>query len=268
MATLHLTKHHALGNDFLVVVDVDGRHGVDAELARRLCDRHRGVGADGLLRAGPGRDGADVSMEVRNADGSVAETTGNGIRCLAQAVLAAGVVDGPVLSVATAAGVRHLTVSPGEDSGEVMVEVDMGPAELGPEQPGTMGERARAVDMGNPHVVLLVPEPAEAHVAAHGSRLDAETPGGTNVEFVAVGPGRDELSMRVWERGVGETMACGSGACAAAAAVHDWGLAGPRVVVHQPGGEARVVVEEGTVILTGPSRYVARIEVEVEVDGR
>ena len=264
MALMHLTKHHALGNDFLVVIDVDNRHRVDAELARHLCDRHRGVGADGLLRAGPGGDGADVSMEVRNADGSVAETTGNGIRCLAQAVLAAGVVDGPVLSVATVVGVCRLTVGPGTDPGEVMVEVDMGPAKLGPEQLGPMGEQARAVDMGNPHVVVLVPDPAEAQVVAHGSRLDAETPGGANVEFVALGPGRDELTMRVWERGVGETLACGSGACAAAAAAHDWGLVGPRVVVHQPGGDARVAMEEGSVILTGPSRHVARIEVEVD----
>ncbi len=265
MATLHLTKHHALGNDFLVVVDIDDRHGVDADLARRLCDRRRGVGADGLLRAGPGTDGADVSMEVRNADGSLAQTTGNGIRCLAQAVLAAGVVDGPVLTVATAAGVRHLTVGPGEDPGEVMVEVDMGPAKLGSEQPrGPAGERARAVDVGNPHVVILVADPAEAQVVAHGSVLDAQTPGGTNVEFVTVGPGRDELTMRVWERGVGETMACGSGACAAAAAVHDWGMVGDRVVVHQPGGDATVAVEDGTVVLTGPARHVARVEVEAE----
>ena len=264
MTSLHLTKHHALGNDFLVLVDVDGRHPLDADLARRLCDRRRGVGADGLLRAGPALDGADVTMEVRNADGSVAETTGNGIRCLAQAVLAAGVVDGPELRVATASGVRHLAVAPGHDPDEVVVEVDMGPARLGPERPpGPEGERAREVDMGNPHVVMLVPDPAHAEVVTVGSCLDADDPRGANVEFVAVGPAPDEITMRVWERGVGETMACGSGACAAAAAVHDWSLVGPRVVVHQPGGDARVALEGGTVILTGPARHVARVEVEV-----
>jgi len=268
MATLHLTKHQALGNDFLVLVDVGDRHRVDAGLARLLCDRRRGVGADGLLRAGPGRDGADVSMEVRNADGSVAETTGNGIRCLAQAVLEAGAADGPVLSVATAAGVRRLAVSPGEDQAEVMVEVDMGPAKLGSEQPGPAGERARTVDMGNPHLMMLVADPVAADVANEGSSLDADTPGGINVEFVTVGPGRDELTMRVWERGVGETLACGSGACAAAVVAHDWGLVGPRVVVHQPGGDAVVAVEDAKVVLTGPARHVARVEVDVEVDGR
>ncbi|MDP8976818.1 MAG: diaminopimelate epimerase, partial [Actinomycetota bacterium] len=207
---------------------------------------------------------ADVTMEVRNADGSVAETTGNGIRCLAQAVLLAGVVDGPELCVATGAGLRRLTVAPGEDPGEVLVQVDMGPARLGPEHRlGPAGERTRAVDMGNPHLVILVPDLADAGVVSHGSQLDAEVPGGANVEFVTVGPGRDEITMRVWERGVGETLACGSGACAAAAAVHDWGLVDPRVVVHQPGGDARVTLEDGSVVLTGPARHVARIEVEV-----
>ena len=264
MAVMHLTKHHAHGNDFLVLVDVDDRHPVDAALARRLCDRRRGVGADGLLRAGPGTGGADVTMEVRNADGSVAETSGNGIRCLAQAVVEAGVADGPDLRVATPVGVRLLTVCPGEAAGEVLVEVDMGPAKLGPDQPpGPAGQRARPVDMGNPHLVILVPDPAGAHVAAHGSHFANEVPGGANVEFVTVGPGREELTMRVWERGVGETMACGSGACAAAAAVHDWGLVGRRVVVHQPGGDARVALEDATVLLTGPVHHVARVEVEV-----
>jgi diaminopimelate epimerase len=114
--------------------------------------------------------------------------------------------------------------------------------------------------------VILVPDPAEAKVVAYGSRLDADVLGGVNVEFVSVGPGRDELTMRVWERGVGETLACGSGACAAAAAVHDWGLVGPRMVVHQPGGDATVALEDDNVVLTGPARHVARVE--VEADGR
>ncbi|MDQ3679678.1 MAG: diaminopimelate epimerase [Actinomycetota bacterium] len=264
MTPLHLSKHHALGNDFLVLVDVEGRHGIDAGLARRLCDRHRGVGADGLLRAGPGRDGADVTMEVRNADGGRAETSGNGIRCLAQAVVEAGVVEGPVLSVATAAGVRRLTLGPGDGPGGVVVEVDMGPATLGPERTvEAPGERARPVDMGNPHLVVLGPDPRRADLEALGPRLEADHPQGVNVELVTVGPARDELTMRVWERGVGETMACGSGACAAAAATHDWGLVGPRVVVHQPGGAVQVSVGPGTVVLTGPAQHVARIEVDL-----
>src|SRR5919202_530617 len=108
MADLTFTKHHGLGNDFLVLLDLDDRHPVDEELARAVCDRHRGVGADGVIRvtaAPPGR-GADVTMHLRNADGSEAEMSGNGIRCLGQAVVDAGVVAGPSVAVATVAGMR------------------------------------------------------------------------------------------------------------------------------------------------------------------
>ncbi|MDP9386895.1 MAG: diaminopimelate epimerase, partial [Actinomycetota bacterium] len=97
MPILTLTKHHGLGNDFLVLVDLEGRHPVDAGLARALCDRHRGVGADGVIRVTAGTEGADVTMQLRNADGGLAEMSGNGIRCLAQAVVDAGVVPGPDL---------------------------------------------------------------------------------------------------------------------------------------------------------------------------
>ena len=267
MASLTLTKHHGLGNDFLVLLDPGDRHPVGVELARRLCDRHRGVGADGLIRVGPGRDGADVTMHLRNADGGVAETSGNGLRCLAQAVVDAGLVPGPDLTVATAAGVRRATVRAGQPPGTATVRVEMGPAKVGPDQPQEWpGRRVRAVDMGNPHLVLFGADPYEVDVPAIGAQVEAVHAGGMNVEFVAAGPQPDELTMRVWERGVGETMACGSGACAAAAAAHDWDLVGPRVVVHQPGGAARVSLEDGTVLLTGPAQHVARVEVEVDGD--
>ena len=264
MTRLRLTKHHALGNDFLVLVDPDGRHALDADLARRLCDRHRGVGADGLLRAGPGVDGADVTMEVRNADGGVAETSGNGIRCLAQAVVEAGVVPGPHLRVGTAAGLRRLTLTPGEAPGAATVEVDMGPATLGEDKEAVPpGERAKAVDMGNPHVVVLGPRPDGSDLAALAAKVVAGHVQGVNVELVSVEPGGDELTMRVWERGVGETLACGTGACAAAAAAHHWGLVGPRVVVHQPGGDVQVELGAHSVTLTGPVQHVARVEVDL-----
>ena len=125
MLSLSLTKYHGLGNDFLVLLDLQDRRPVDADLARFLCDRHRGVGADGLIRVTAGTDGADVTMQLRNADGGPAEMSGNGIRCLAQAVLDAGVVPGPNLSVATAAGVRRLTLrgrgGPGTEIGRAHV---------------------------------------------------------------------------------------------------------------------------------------------------
>ena len=262
MTELTLTKHHALGNDFLVVVDPAGRHPVGAELARRLCDRHRGVGADGLLRAAKA-DGADVAMEVHNADGSEAETSGNGIRCLAQAVVDAGVVSGPHLTVATAAGIRHVAVLPGQGPDEVQVRVEMGPPELGPERPGwSRGQRARTVGMGNPHLVVLDADGSPEAVASAAAPPDAVR-AGLNVELVAAGPGSGEITMRVWERGVGETLACGSGACAAAAALNAWGLVGPRVTVNQPGGSVQVEMEADTVVLTGPAQRVARIQVDL-----
>lgn len=262
---LSLTKHHGLGNDFLVCVDLDGVTPVDAALARALCDRHRGVGADGVIRVTAGTDGADVTMQLRNADGGLAEMSGNGIRCLAQAVLLLGAAPGPNLSVATAAGVRHLTVQPGDNPAVLQVSVDMGPAKVGPDQPQPApGRGMREVDMGNPHLVLWGPSFTTDDVLGMGPAVQAHHAGGINVEFVTVGPGPDELTMRVWERGVGETMACGTGACAAAAAAHEWGLAGSRVVVHQPGGDAVVEVLPGSVVLTGPTVLVARVQVDPE----
>ena len=263
MTTFSLTKHHGLGNDFLVLLDLDGRSPVDAAVARALCDRHHGVGADGLIRVTAGTEGADVTMQLRNADGSLAEMSGNGIRCLAQAVHEARIVEGPNLRVATAAGVRRLTLRAGEGPGVVQVSVDMGQAKVGPEEPQPTSDRGvRPVDMGNPHLVVWGPAFTTDDVVGMGAQIESRTPGGVNVEFVILGPGPDELTMRVWERGVGETLACGTGACAAAAALHEWGLAGTRVVVHQPGGDAEVELRDDTVILTGPSQMIARIEVD------
>jgi diaminopimelate epimerase len=265
--TVSLTKHHGLGNDFLVLVDLDGRQPLGAQAARALCDRHRGVGADGVIRVVAGTGGADVGMELRNADGSVAETSGNGLRCLAQAVVEAGAVAGPNLAVATGAGLRRLTVRRTDDPATMEVSVDMGAATLGPDQPqAAPGRGMRTVDLGNPHLVLWGPSFVTEDVVGLGPRVQAHHPGGVNVEFVTLGPGPDELTVRIWERGVGETKACGSGACAAVAVAHSWDLVGPRVTVHQPGGDAFVELRGDTVVLTGPAVRVARVEVEVDVE--
>lgn len=264
MPTLTLTKHHGLGNDFLVLLDLDERTPVDAAMARALCDRHTGIGADGIMRVTPGTHGADVTMQLRNADGGEAELSGNGLRCLGQAVVDARVAPGPFVTVATAAGVRRLEVRPGDLPRTAVVSVEMGKAELGPDQPQNFPDRkARTVDMGNPHLVLIGPDPAGVDVAGLGAQLEKVHAGGINVEFVKVGPGLDELTMRVWERGVGETLACGTGACAAAAAAHAWGLVGERVTVVQPGGAAAVEVRPDGLVLRGPTQRIARIEVEL-----
>jgi diaminopimelate epimerase len=262
--SVRLTKHHGLGNDFLVLLDVDGRHrDLDrSRLAARACDRHRGVGADGLLAAAAGSDGADITMSLYNADGSRAEMSGNGIRCLVQAVLDAGLVDGDRVVVATDAGPRQVECVDRPRPGLMSLRVDMGPAVLKGEDARWQTGKVQAtalVDTGNPHLVLLDPTMADIDIATEGRRIEEAFPEGINVEWIFPGPGPDELTLRVWERGAGATDACGTGSCAAATAAHSWGRVGSRVVVHNPGGDLIVDVGE-TAVLTGPAVFVATVD--------
>ncbi len=275
---MKLTKHHGLANDFLVVLDEANEGGVriSPDLARRLCDRRTGIGADGLIRgASPdpaaGLEGVDVVMELLNADGSSAEISGNGIRCLAQAVAfhrspAAWEQGSGELVVATDAGVRRLVMHPPTGGGCQQVTTTMGVAGPGPRVPVPLEEelagRHLTVDMGNPHLVLQVPDPDQVDLESQGAWLETQFPGGVNVGFLAPA-GPDAISLRVWERGAGATQACGSGACAAAHAARAWDLVGDEVRVEMPGGTAVVGLgaEDGEVTLTGPTCMVATIEV-------
>jgi diaminopimelate epimerase len=257
-----LSKHHGAGNDFLVLVDRNDVAPVDAPLARALCDRRFGVGADGVIRILDGGGRADLAMELRNADGGIAEMSGNGMRCLAQAAVLAGLVVPPTFTVWTLAGLRTVEFHPGPSDDWAWASVDMGTATLGPDQPQHFAERkARQVDVGNPHLVLLGPDPAEVDVAEVGSRLQDVHPGGVNVEFISVGPDRDTITLRVWERGVGETQACGTGSAAAAAAARSWGLVGDAVDVRNPGGTLRVDLGAAGLRLSGPVHKVADVRV-------
>jgi diaminopimelate epimerase len=272
MTILSLAKHHGLGNDFLILLDLDGTTPIDAALARRLCDRHRGLGADGVIRATRATAGsrAALTFELRNADGSSAEMSGNGMRCLAQAALDAGLVDaGQPFAVTTPAGRRSVSIRPGDESSIAWASVEMGTAAIedGDGERCNVGHGQLHVNLGNPHLVVLGPDPAVVAVDELGPVLEASVAGGQNVEFVALGPGPDELTMRVWERGVGETLACGTGACAAAVALWHWGRVGRRVTVHQPGGDADVEVRtDGTVVLSGPTQRVAVCLVDLPAD--
>jgi diaminopimelate epimerase len=257
---MRLAKYHGLGNDFLVLIDLEGRSPVDGATARALCDRHRGVGADGLIRvtaAAAGDDEADVTMQLWNADGGRAETSGNGLRCLARALMDAGAVPPGPVRVRTGAGVS--VVRPYPDG---RLSADMGTATLDagawPDEPVVEGDRRHVgVSLGNPHLVVEVDDPAKVELAEGAPGLRD-----LNVEVVAAGPGPDELTMRVWERGVGETTACGTGSGAAAAAAHHWGLVSNRVTVHQPGGALDVeLLTDGTIRLVGPAELVATVEV-------
>lgn len=271
--TTRLRKLHATGNDFLVV----DAPGPSPTAAARLCDRHRGIGADGLLILGPAADGADCTMTLYNADGSPAEMSGNGIRCLAWVAVRDGLVHDERLLVNTAAGCRAVDLELDSPDTLRAATVDMGPVTF---EPGAIPLDALsaldleatyhgvtyhgdAVGVGNPHLVLLVDDVERARVTQHGPHLERDTrfPKGTNVEFVAA-DNHDELTMRVWERGVGETLSCGTGACAAAAVAHRRGLVGSDVTVHVLGGDLTVHLGD-TVRLGGPVAHVF----DVDLDG-
>jgi diaminopimelate epimerase len=282
VTNLQLSKLHATGNDFLVLADLEGRFGpagmpsISAGHRAALCDRRRGIGADGLIRILAGNGGAGCSMELTNADGGLAETSGNGLRCLAYVAAQLGLARGDDLVVDTAAGRRAIRLIRG--NGEVTAaEVDMGtvsfvPAEipLDAETPfdlealaGDVRYRGDAAGTGNPHFVVLVDDPDTVPLALHGPILETDSrfPRRTNVEMVAVRNGG--LQMRVWERGVGETQSCGSGACAAAAVAHRRGLVPSRSTVRVPGGELQVEVAS-TVLLGGPVVHVFDVEVDLD----
>ncbi|MEM9606165.1 MAG: diaminopimelate epimerase [Actinomycetota bacterium] len=260
---MHLSKHHGLGNDFLVALDADGDLDVDADLARSLCDRRRGVGADGLIVARPAGEGAAARMLLWNADGSRAELSGNGLRCLGQALVRAGWA-GDDHVVSTDAGPRQLRLVERIDDRTAVLAVEMGTAaELAlPEglDAVTPPSQAQAgVDVGNPHIVLVGGEAAGADPGVVGPAVEALVPGGVNVHLVAVS-GLDELTMSIWERGAGRTEACGTGATAAAWAARRLGLVADRVRVVMPGGTATVLVGE-PLVLEGPATHVADLEV-------
>lgn len=264
---MRLTKHHGVGNDFLVLLDLDDAVAVDADVARTLCDRRRGVGADGFIRVSPGTGGAEVTMTLYNADGSLAEMSGNGIRCLAQALARARGVERLDVPVATGGGRRQVRLTPGADARTAQVEVDMGRPGPGPgpDRVVTAGVGARTkmttVDLGNPHLVLLVDDPGAVDLAVVGPEASRHFDSGVNVEVVAsVAGSPGVLDLQVWERGVGITEACGTGACAAAAAAHAWGLVGERVRVRMAGGEVEVVLGD-TITLIGPAVFVAEVVV-------
>ena len=273
--TVELGKYHGLGNDFLVALDPAVEP--DADLVRRLCDRHRGIGADGLVvgrRLTGGEDGgAAMSFRLWNADGSEAEMSGNGMRCLAHAALDAGVVTpGARFAVSTPAGTRRVVIEARGPS-TAWAEVEMGvPLVVDVAGGCNVDDGRMRVDVGNPHLVVAGPDPAGIDLASLGSQLgraDPTDPAGRNVELVALGPGADELSMRVWERGVGETEACGTGSVAAAFAFRRWGRVGPAVTVHQPGGSVVVRLDEdGSARLAGPSERVALCRVELDAGAR
>jgi diaminopimelate epimerase len=273
---LTFIKYQGTGNDFVMVVDLDDVRPLEPDVAAALCHRRTGVGADGVIRlVRAERPDAAFVMDYRNADGSVAEMCGNGARCVGKLVHDLGLSDELEFGIQIGGGVRRLRLH--EEDGEVhSATVEMGVPGFtkaaipmrGPAWETFLGEsfemgsgmtvKASAVSMGNPHLVLFVEDdPDRFHVGHIGPALEHHElfPEGTNVEFAHVLP--DGIKARVWERGSGETMACGSGACAVAVAANEAGMVPNPTVVLFPGGALEVErLESGEVLLTGQAERV------------
>jgi diaminopimelate epimerase len=253
-ARVAFVKGHGTENDFVVLPDFAGDLG--PALVRALCDRRAGIGADGVLRVVRQPDG--FFMDYRNADGSIAETCGNGIRVFARYLVSTGQAEPGALTIGTRSGPRAVTVP--ADGGDITV--DMGPATRLDDAEVTIGTsswKAVGWSMGNPHLVVLDAGPLDALDLSAPPMVEPASayPDGVNVELLEP-VGDRHVRMRVHERGVGETRSCGTGACAAAVAAMD--AAGERAsyVVDVPGG--RLVVqwrEDGNVVMTGPAVLVA-----------
>ncbi len=271
------------GNTFVVLVDPDGSRRLSAELARSLCDPGQGLGADGAIRVAPAPDGSgDVVMDHRNADGSLAEMCGNGVRVVARVALEHGMVgpDSARVIVRSLAGPRPVDIVRDAAGVFASASVGMGAAVREPEAAGFAASWARpdmggrwhledvplafdVVSMGNPHAVVAVDSVEDAPLETLGRDLQSHPAfeDGVNVGFVRIEDSAN-IRLRVLERGVGETAACGTGACAAFAALHARGLVDDEVAVHLPGGTLRVRAVDGVVELQGPAEITEALLVD------
>jgi diaminopimelate epimerase len=234
-----------LGNDFVVI---DGPTQLTTEEIRELCDRRFGIGADGVLVV---TRGDPVRMEYWNADGSPAEMCGNGLRCVARYAYDKGWAPDRNFTVQTPIGERGVRVL------EDRVEAELGLTRV-TGHTDFDGERLHLIDVGNPHAVMIVADPETVDVATLGRRIgtDSQFPNGTNVEFATVHDG--QVTMRVWERGIGETSACGTGMVAAAFVATKTDKLEGSIPVNVPGGQGRVEFRGGVAWLSGPAEYSFR----------
>lgn len=274
MKTWSFAKGHGTMNDFVLLKDRNGMEAVTPAQVRALCDRRAGIGADGLLRVVKAEHIPEWTgdpdlwfMDYRNADGSVAEMCGNGLRVFAVFLVEEGLVAGAEAAIGTRAGLRTVQLNGG------VVRASMGKTSIAAELTSIhLGDRtwpAMVVDVGNPHAVVLLEDAddLEALDLTSAPRYDREVfPAGVNVEFVRVDSER-RLTIRVLERGVGETWSCGTGIVASAAAhLHASDQPDGEVHVQVRGGALRVDLDAGQAWLTGPAVIVARGEVRLPDD--
>ena len=262
---MRFTKMEGLGNDYLYHF---GEIENPAEVSIKLSDRHFGIGSDGIILIDQS-DKADFKMRIFNADGSEAKMCGNGIRCVGKFVYDKGCTDKTEIEIETLSGIKYLKLNVRDGKVE-SVRVNMGKAEVSP--PVTLSVRSEEITVfpvstGNPHAVTFVDDAENAPLTTTGAALEKHScfPGGVNAEFAQI-IGKNTIRMRVWERGSGITMACGTGSCATAAAAVKAGLCdfGTDISVVLDGGILTVrVLEDGTVFMTGPASTVCECEVEI-----
>lgn len=270
---MKFTKMQGLGNDYVYVNGFEEKIENPSELAVKVSDRHFGIGSDGLILINPSKV-ADFEMEMYNADGSRSEMCGNGIRCVAKYVYDYGLTDKTQISVETLGGIKYLDLT--IDNGKaVRIKVDMGKPILEPAKIPVVSEgdivldepilvdgteyRMTAVSMGNPHTVVYMDDIEHLEIEKTGPKFENHErfPNRVNAEFVKV-LDRHTVQMRVWERGSGETLACGTGACAVAVACILNGLTEDKVTVKLLGGDLLIEwdKEKDTVYMIGPAEVV------------
>lgn len=250
------TKMQGAGNDYIYINAMDTIPENLPLLSRQISDRHFGIGSDGLVAIMPS-DTADFRMRMFNADGSEAEMCGNASRCIGKYVYEHGLTDKRTITLETLAGIKMLLLDV-EDGVVNSVTVDMGEPEINIVD--GLEFAATAVSMGNPHAVIFCDEITDELVFCHGPKLESDPifPNKSNIEFARI-IDRSHIQMRVWERGTGETLACGTGACATLVAAVVNGLADRTAVVHLLGGDLEIRWDENTnhVYLKGGAEFVA-----------
>lgn len=270
---MRFTKMQGLGNDYVYVNCFQETIENPSETAIKVSDRHFGIGSDGLILIKPS-EVADFRMDMYNADGSQAEMCGNGIRCVAKYVYDYGLTDQTEISVETLAGIKYLKLQI-MDGKVVRITVNMGQPELVPDKIPVQADGDRVVDepivvngvtykmtcvsMGNPHCIVFIDDTANFPLEEIGPMFENHErfPKRVNTEFIQI-LNRNEVNMRVWERGSGETLACGTGACASAVACVLNGLTEDEITLHLLGGDLSVRWdrEENVVYMTGPAKVV------------
>ena len=291
---MKFTKMHGCGNDYVYINCFEEKPADPEKLAITLSDRHFGIGGDGVIFIRPS-DKADCMMDMYNLDGSRGKMCGNGIRCVGKYAYDHGIVNKTKITVETLSGIKTLTLFPGADGKIEKVTVDMGVAEFVPakiplntELLSTIPEsgkyksgeclkeiplsingkalRFTFVSMGNPHAVTFIDDTSKLDIMAYGPEAEVHPmfPEKANIEFIAV-KDRSHIDMRVWERGSGETFACGTGACASVVACTENGLTDNEVEVTLLGGKLEIIYDKasGRVLMTGPATEVFNGEIDI-----